>query len=65
MTDNGIPWRKLHAGMKGFSEADLQTMLDTEMAQHKRPAWAVRIHQRLCNLRTARERAEIMERLGV
>ena len=64
MAETGIPWRKLHAGMHGFSEADIQAMLDAEMAQYKRPEIARRLHQRLCKLRAVRERAELMERLG-
>jgi len=47
-----------------MTEAELKKALDEELRTHKRPAIARRLHQRYSAVRTARERAELLERLG-
>ena len=39
-------------------------MLDDEIHTHKRAAIAKRLHQRLCKLRSLRERKELVERMS-
>jgi hypothetical protein len=39
-------------------------MLDEEVEVHKRPTYAVRIHQRYTTLRAVRERKEILAALS-
>lgn len=56
-------WRELQRNFKTYTEADLQKMLDHEMKTEKRVSLVERIHQRLCMLRAARERADLFARL--
>ena len=46
-----------------YTEEEVAQMLDDEIAMHKRTAIARRLHQRLCKLRTMRERRELAARL--
>jgi len=41
----------------------VKAMLDEEVEVHKRPTYAVRIHQRYTTLRAQRERKEMLERI--
>ena len=56
-------WRELQRNFKTYTEADLQKMLEHEMKTEKRVSLVERIHQRLCALRAARERADLFPRL--
>lgn len=56
-------WRPLSTKLKFMTEDEVQKLLDDEIAVHKRPAIAQRLHQRYCTLRAQRERADIMERI--
>jgi hypothetical protein len=56
-------WRELQRNFKTYTEADLQKMLEHEMKTEKRVSLVERIHQRLCALRAARERADLFARL--
>jgi plasmid maintenance system killer protein len=56
-------WRELQRNFKTYTESDLQKMLEHEMKTEKRVSLVERIHQRLCMLRAARERAELFARL--
>lgn len=53
-------WRSLNAVLSALREEQLADMLTVECATRRRLDMAVRIHQRYCNVRTARERAEVM-----
>lgn len=53
-------WRSLNAVLSALSETQLVTMLAAERTGKKRLDIAVRIHQRYCQVRTARERGEVM-----
>lgn len=57
-------YRDLNALMNKASEADLQTLLDREVAGEKRYTFLVRIHQRLSALRVSRERAALLTACG-
>ena len=59
-----LPWSALTKRLTQLNEAELQQMLDDEIATHKRVTVAHRLHQRLSMVRTMRERREIMKRLG-
>ena len=59
-----IDWRSLIATLATLTEEQVKALLDEELKTHKRPVFARRLHQRYSSLRTARERAEIMERIS-
>lgn len=59
-----IDWRSLAAKLHTMTEQQVKDLLDEEMAVHRRPVFARRLHQRYAALRTAREREEIMKRVG-
>lgn len=58
-----VSWQTLAVNLSKYSEAELQQMLDDEVAVHKRTAIARRLHQRVCKLRTMRERKELARKL--
>lgn len=58
-----VLWQTLAVNLSKYSEEQVQQMLDDEISTHKRTAIARRLHQRLCKLRTMRERRELAERL--
>ena len=49
--------------MPTYTEEEVAQMLDDEITTHKRTAIARRLHQRLCKLRTMRERKELARKL--
>lgn len=53
-------WRSLNNVLSALTEAQLEKMLLVECAEKKRLDIAVRIHQRFCQVRTARERGDVM-----
>lgn len=58
-----LSWRGMSAQLTQLTETDIERMLEDEVTQHKRVAVARRLHQRLCILRGARERAALMKRM--
>ncbi len=58
-----VLWQTLAVNLSKYSEEELQHMLHDEVTTHKRAAIARRLHQRVCKLRTMRERRELAERL--
>jgi hypothetical protein len=59
-----VDWRGLAATLNTMSEDEVKRLLDDEMARLRRPSIVKRLHQRYAMLRTARERADLMSRLG-
>ena len=59
-----IDWRSLIATLATLTEEQVKALLDEELAKHKRPVFARRLHQRYASLRTAREREEIMKEIA-
>lgn len=59
-----LDWRAFVALLPTLTEEQVKTMLDDEMIEHRRPAYARRLHQRYAALRTQRERKSIMEGLA-
>ena len=57
-----ISWRSLHERINELSEADIEQLLDDELKDGARAAFIERLHRRLCALRAARERIELMGR---
>ena len=53
-------WRSLNNVLSALREDQLEQMLLVECAEKKRLDIAVRVHQRYCQVRTARERGEVM-----
>lgn len=60
---NKMSWREVMSALADMTEEEAQQRLDDEIQQHKRPAVARRLHQRLCTLRAIRERKEIMKEI--
>lgn len=58
-----VLWQKLAVDLSKYSEDEIEAMLTDEIKTHKRSAIARRLHQRLCKLRSMRERREIMARI--
>ena len=58
-----IDWHKLAMTIRSLSEEQLKELLEEEISTHRRPVMAKRLHQRYSSVRTARERAEIMEKV--
>ena len=59
-----VEWRSLTAALGKMTEDEVSKLLDEEIKVHKRPVIARRLHQRFTMLRSKRERADIMERIG-
>jgi len=59
-----VDWRGLAATLNTMSEDEVKRLLNDEMARLRRPSIVKRLHQRYAMLRTARERADLMSRLG-
>lgn len=59
-----IGWHSLAATISTLSEDEVKALLDDEVAKHRRPVMARRLHQRYASLRTQRERKDIMERIA-
>ncbi len=57
-------WRSLQGVIAVLTEEQVNDMLQHEMDNAKRSMIVVRLHQRLSALRDARERREIMVRMG-
>ena len=56
-------WHDFNTVLMLRTEAQVKAMLDEEVEVHKRPTYAVRIHQRYTTLRAQRERKEMLERI--
>ena len=54
----------LHVLLTLRDERQVKAMLDEEVEVHKRPTYAVRIHQRYTTLRAQRERKELLEKIN-
>jgi plasmid maintenance system killer protein len=61
---NNVDWRSLAASLTSMTEDEVKRLLDDEMAARRRVGIVRRLHQRYTMLRTARERADLMARLG-
>jgi hypothetical protein len=59
-----ISWHDLNTILILRTEAQVKALLDEEVEIHKRPTYAVRIHQRYTTLRAVRERKEILAALS-
>lgn len=59
-----VDWRSLAATLNTLSEDEVKELLDIEMEAQQRPSIVRRLHQRFAMLRSARERAELMDRIS-
>ena len=57
-------WHDLNVLLTLRDERQVKAMLDEEVEVHKRPTYAVRIHQRYTTLRAQRERKELLENIA-
>jgi len=58
-----IRWHELCADLTSMTEDEIEERLHEEIVEHKRVAFARRLHQRYTTVRAARERAEIMAKI--
>ena len=56
-----LTWRTFQSQINELTEQQLEALLTEERSIYKRVSMLVRIHQRLCTLRSNRERLEIMK----
>lgn len=59
-----LSWRSLNATLNTLTEEQVKAMLDDELNGKRRLVIARRLHQRFAALRTSRERAEILRKVG-
>ena len=59
-----VSWQTIAVKLSEYDEPTLERMLSDEIHTHKRAAIAKRLHQRLCKLRSLRERKEIIKRMS-
>ena len=59
-----VDWRSLAATLTIMTEKEVKWLLDFEMDNQRRASIVRRLHQRFSMLRSARERAELMERIS-
>jgi len=59
-----VDWRSLAATLSSMAEDEVKRLLDEEIVSRKRTLIVRRLHQRYSVLRTARERAEIMQAIA-
>jgi len=59
-----VDWRSLAATLSSMTENEVKRLLDEEIVFRKRTLIVRRLHQRYSVLRTARERAEIMQAIA-
>lgn len=53
-----VQWQQFYTGVKAMSEQELWAALQAEVAGKRRWSVALRLHQRYCAVRAARERQE-------
>ena len=59
-----LTWHQVCGQLTSMTEQQISDLLQEEINEHKRPVFVRRLHQRYCTLRAARERAEIMKKIG-
>jgi hypothetical protein len=57
-------WSELNAMLPKLTEQEAEALLHEEMDGRKRRTFALRLHQRYCTLRAARERALLIGVIG-
>lgn len=53
-------WANMNTMLSSFTEEEIKSMLDGEVAGKKRRLFIERLHQRYCKLRMIRERKELL-----
>ena len=56
-------WRAINRVLKDLTEDQVAQMLDAEMSGQRRVVVVERLHQRLCAMRSSRERLELMKEI--
>jgi hypothetical protein len=57
-----LSWRALNEQLSAMDEQEVLKMLQVEVSGEKRATYIERLHQRLCALRDARERIELLKK---
>lgn len=57
-------WPTLNFNLKSYTEEELRVLIEDEVENDKRATFVIRLHQRYCIVRGARERLELMEKLN-
>ena len=53
-------WRSLNDAISSLTEAEVKALIEEEKVGRKRVSHLLRLHQRYCALRDARERMELL-----
>lgn len=60
-----MKWHELNEIIRDMSEGEIKQLITQERRRsHPRPSYLIRLHQRYCALRDARERIELLSGLG-
>lgn len=57
-------WRELHGRLNTFTEEELWDLIKQELAGQRRTTFVERLHQRVCALRSTRERLELLKEVS-
>ena len=60
MAKEGMGWKELTSALNSMDEPTVRAYLNHENSTHKRKSYLIRLHQRFCTLRDARERDEVL-----
>lgn len=55
-----LSWRALNDKLPMLTELEVRELLDSERSTNRRASHLLRLHQRYCALRDAREREEVL-----
>jgi hypothetical protein len=59
-------WHEINEALREMGEEEVKTLLQHEKHRERpRPTYLIRLHQRYCALRDARERRELLTGLNV
>lgn len=59
-----MKWHEMNEAIRNMTEEQIKALLDTERDRRlPRPTYLIRLHQRYCALRDARERRELLSQL--
>jgi len=61
MAEKEMNWVELTSALGTMDEPTVRAYLNHENSTHKRKSYLIRLHQRFCTLRDAREREEVLK----
>jgi len=61
MAEKEMNWVELTSALGTMDEPTVRAYMNHENSTHKRKSYLIRLHQRFCTLRDARERDEVLK----